>query len=303
MTSTIAALAPVFGLIAVGFLLKLFVFRSEAFWDPLEKLTYYVLFPALLVVSMARARVSGPVILPTAGVLAATMFAVLLLLAVLRPALRMDGTAFSSVVQGSVRFNTYVGLAAAATLYGNQGTTLLAIVLALMIPLSNVISVIALTRHAGAGASVKGTLVELATNPLILASLLGLIMSVTQTPMPPFLGPVLDSLGRASLALGLLAVGAGLSLGSLASGGMALALSIVLKLIVSPLIAYLGCRLAGLGSPATAVAVLFAALPPAPSAFILSRRLGGDHSLMAAIITVQTIFAAVTLPVILALLT
>ncbi len=303
MSSTIVALAPVFGLIAVGFLLKLFVFRSEAFWDPLEKLTYYVLFPALLVVSMAQARVSGPVILPTFGVLAATMFTMLVLLAVLRPALRLEGAAFSSVVQGSVRFNTYVGLAAAATLYGHQGTTLLAIVLALMIPLSNVVSVIALTRHAGTGASVRGTLAELATNPLILASLLGLAMSVTGTPLPPFVGPVLDSLGRASLALGLLAVGAGLSLGSLASGGVSLAVSILLKLIVSPLIAYLGCRWMGLGSLPTAIAVLFAALPPAPSAFILSRRLGGDHGLMAAIITVHTIFAAVTLPAILALLT
>ena len=303
MTSTIAALAPVFALIAVGFLLKLFVFRAESFWDPLEKLTYYVLFPALLVVSMAQARVSGPVVLPTAGVLAATMVVILVVLAVLRPALRMDGTAFSSVIQGSVRFNTYVGLAAAATLYGHQGTTLLAVVLALMIPLSNVVSVIALTRHAGAGASVKGTLIELATNPLILASLLGLAMSATGTPLPPFVAPVLDSLGRASLALGLLAVGAGLSLGKLASGMLPLAVSIMLKLLVSPLLAWLGCRWMGLGSLPTAIAVLFAALPPAPSAFILSRRLGGDHALMAAIITIHTIVAAVTLPVILALLT
>jgi malonate transporter len=303
MSPTVAALAPVFALIALGFLLKTFVFRNAAFWEPVEKLTYYVLFPALLVVSMAQARVSGPVIVPTVCILAAVMLAIFALLAALRPLLRMEGAAFSSVVQGSVRFNTYVGLAAAAALYGRSGTTLLAIVLALMIPLSNILSVLALTRHAGPGApSLRGTLVELAINPLIIASVIGLALSLSGTSLPPFAAPVLDSLGRAALALGLLAVGAGLNLGSIASGGPALALSTLLKLIVSPLLAWAGCRLIGLDPLATSIAVLFAALPPAPSAFVLARRLGGDHGLMAGIITVHTILAAITLPLVLSVL-
>ncbi len=303
MSPTVAALAPVFALIALGFLLKTFVFRSDAFWEPVEKLTYYVLFPALLVVSMAQARVSGSVIVPTACILAAAMLAIFAFLAAVRPALRMDGAAFSSVVQGSVRFNTYVGLAAAAALYGRPGTTLLAIVLALMIPISNILSVVALTRHAGAGApSLRGTLIELAINPLIIASVIGLALSLTGTPLPPFAAPVLDSLGRAALALGLLAVGAGLNLGGIASGGLALALSTALKLIASPLLAWAGCRVIGLDPLATSIAVLFAALPPAPSAFVLARRLGGDHGLMAGIITVHTILAAVSLPLVLSLL-
>jgi len=303
MSPTVAALAPVFALIALGFLLKTFVFRSDAFWEPVEKLTYYVLFPALLVVSMAQARVSGPIVVPTVCILAAVMLAIFAILTALRPVLRMEGAAFSSVVQGSVRFNTYVGLAAAAALYGRPGTTLLAIVLALMIPLSNILSVLALTRHAGAGApSLGGTMVELAVNPLIIASVIGLALSLTATPLPPFVAPVLDSLGRAALALGLLAVGAGLNLGSIASGGLALGLSTVLKLVVSPLLAWAGCRLIGLDPLATSIAVLFAALPPAPSAFVLARRLGGDYGLMARIITVHTILAAVTLPLVVALL-
>jgi malonate transporter len=304
MNPTVAALLPVFALIALGFALRAAVFRGDGFWEPVEKLTYYILFPALLIVSMAQARVSGPVIVPLAAVLAAVMVAIFALLAiVLRPLLRLQGPAFSSVVQGSVRFNTYVGLAAAASLHGRAGTTLLAIVLALLIPLSNVLSVIALTRHAAEGApSWRGTLVELATNPLIIASATGLALSLTDTPLPPFIAPVLDSLGRASLALGLLAVGAGLRLGSLAAGGTALAASTLLKLIVSPVLAWLGCRALQLDPLATAIAVLFAALPPAPSAFILARRLGGDHGLMANIITVHTIAAAATLPIILSLL-
>jgi predicted permease len=301
MNPTVAALLPVFALIALGFLLKAAVFRAESFWEPVEKITYFVLFPALLVLSMAQARVSGPVVLPLVAVLAAVMVGLFALLAiVLRPLLRLDGPAFSAVVQGSVRFNTYVGLAAAASLHGRAGTALLAIVLALLIPLSNILSVIALTRHGADGApSWRGTLVELVSNPLIIASAIGLGLSVTETPLPSFLVAVLDSLGRASLALGLIAVGAGLRLGNLASGGIALAVSTLLKLGASPVLAWFGCRALHLDPLATAIAVLFAALPPAPSAYILTRRLGGDHALMANIITVHTILAAITLPLVL----
>jgi malonate transporter len=303
MNPTVAALVPVFALIALGFLLKAAVFQSDHFWEPVEKLTYYILFPALLVLSMAQARVSGPVVVPLIAVLATIMAGLSAFLAiVVRPLLRIDGPTLSAVVQGSVRFNTYVGLAAAAALFGRPGTALLAIVLAVLIPLSNVLSVIALTRHGAGGApSWGGTIRELVTNPLIIASAIGLALSVTDTPLPSFAVPVLDSLGRASLALGLLAVGAGLRLGSLASGSAALAVSTLLKLVVSPALAWLGCRALDLDPLATAIAVLFAALPPAPSAYILTRRLGGDHALMANIITVHTVAAAITLPVILSL--
>jgi predicted permease len=303
MNATFAALAPVFALIALGFALRRLVFRSEAFWEPVEKLTYFVLFPALLVSSMAQARVAGPVIVPAVAVLAATMLAVAALLIVLRPALGLGGAAFSSVVQGSVRFNTYVGLAAASALYARPGVALLAVVLALMIPLANVLSVIVLIRHAGDGTSGwRGLVRELVTNPLIVASAVGLALSLSETPLPPPVAPVLEALGRASLALGLLAVGAGLSLGALAMGGVGLVASTALKLVLSPLLAYALCRLLGLEPLATAIAVLFAALPPAPSAFVLARRLGGDSGLMAAIITLHTVVAALSLPLILSLL-
>ncbi len=304
MDVTIAALSPVFSLIALGFALRRFAFPSAAFWDPIEKLTYYVLFPALLVVSMAKARVAGPVVLPTVGTLAAVMLAATVGLALIRPVLRLDGPAFSSVLQGSIRFNTYVGLAAASALYGPEGVALLAIVLALMVPLSNVLSVLALTRYAGSGSpGWAGTMRELATNPLIVASIIGLALSLTATPLPPVVALVLDSLGRASLAIGLVAVGAGLDIGATAAKRTGLIVSIVVKLILSPVLAWFGARLLGLDPLGTSIAVMFAALPPAPSAYVLARRLGGDHGLMAGIITVHTIVAAVSLPLILSLLT
>ena len=139
--------------------------------------------------------------------------------------------------------------------------------------------------------------VALAGNPLILASLAGIALSLAGIALPPVVGPTLDILGKGALPLGLLAVGAGLSFSALATKPKAIAVSAALKLVLSPLLAWLGAAVAGVDAITTGIVVLFAALPPAPSAFILARRFGGDHELMAALITVQTLLAAVTLPV------
>ncbi len=303
MIAVAAALAPLFALIALGWVLRRFVFRAEIFWEAIESLTYFVLFPALLVVSIAGARIAGPTLAPVLGVLAGTMLAVALALLLLRRFLPVDGPAFTSIFQGSVRFNTYIGLAAAAALFGTPGVALIAVALALMIPLSNLLCVLVLARHAGGGGpGWTATAVALAANPLIIASAVGLALSLGETPLPPVVGPVLEILGRAALAVALLAVGAGLNLGAVATSGVALAVSISAKLVLSPLLAWAGCRLVGADALTTSAAVLFAALPPAPSAFVLARRLGGDHELMAATITVHTVLAALTLPAALALL-
>jgi predicted permease len=302
MSLVISALAPIFALIAAGWLLRLLVFRGDDFWEPVEKLTYFVLFPALLINSMATAKVTAPIVLPVFGILAGVMLIVAGILVAIGPRVASSGGAYTSIFQGSVRFNTYVGLAAAVALYGVNGTALLAVLLALLIPLSNIVSVLALARHArGTIPDLPTIAMELALNPLILASLAGLVFSALGWGLPPVIGPTLDILGRGALPMGLIAVGAGLNFGALKGNGNALALSVVLKLILSPLIAWGGCRLIGVDTLSTAIAVLFAALPPAPSAFILARRMGGDHTLMACVITVHTILAAITLPLILSL--
>lgn len=298
MIALAGALAPIFLLIVAGWVLRAFVFRAEAFWEAIETITYFVLFPALLIASIAEAPLNGSVVVPMLVILTAVMLAVAGTLVGIRKRLALDGPAFTSVFQGSIRFNTYIGLAAAATLYGTAGTALLAVALALTVPLANLLSVAVLARHADSGVeNWTAMLVALSGNPLILASLVGLAVALSGFPLPPVIGPTLGILGKAALPLGLLAVGAGLQVRAVPAKALALAVSAALKLVLSPLLALLAALAAGLDGAAAGTVVLFAALPPAPSAFILARRLGGDHELMAAVITVQTILAAVTLPV------
>lgn len=301
MTAILLAVAPIFALIALGWALRRWLWPAPEFWASIEVLTYYVFFPALLVMTLSQARLTWDVV-PFLAVLVGVALVVAGILTLIRPLLRIDGPAYTSVFQGSIRFNTYVGLATASALFGSEAVALLALAIAVMIFPVNILSIGVLARHAsGIPPSFAATLGEIGRNPLIIASIVGLMLGALHLKLPPVIGPVLDILSKAALPLGLVAVGAGLNLGTVAARGMAVAVATTLKLAVSPLLALGASKALGLDPLATTMAVLYCALPPAPTSYILARRLGGDTELIAALITVHTLLAALTVPVFLTL--
>ena len=303
LLSISAALGPVFALVILGVVFRWTKFPSLDFWPLAERFTYYLLFPTLLVLKISTTELprEGMEQVAVALVLLLVLMSLLSLLA--GRLLRLKLAALSSLFQGGVRFNTYVGLAAAAELFGESGILWGALFLGLMIPLVNVFCVaLFVLGDPGAKRSWKGLWLSLLQNPLIIACLLGGALNLSGIGMPSPLVPVLSLLSQMALPLGLLAVGVGLELRVLRSGGMALWASCALKLLIYPLVFIPIAWLLGLPEQAVAVLLIFAALPTASSAYILARQLGGDAPLMAAIITVQTLLAMVTMPLVISAL-
>ncbi|WP_299257820.1 AEC family transporter [uncultured Kushneria sp.] len=306
MSSIVGALAPLFALIALGAALGWTRFPGGDFWPQLERVIYYLLFPAMLVATLATADVSQVSVLPLAATLLGTMIALGAALWLARGWLALSPPVFTSAFQGVVRFNTYVGVAGAAALYGEPGLTVAAVAIALMVPTANILCVLAFivsgTIVSDQGpASVSTSVLALARNPLILACLAGVLLNVSGIGLPGVSAPALDLLGQAALPLGLVAVGVALRLSALWRSGRAFWVSSLFKLVITPLLALALAWLAGLHGVDRNVALLFAALPTATSAYILARQLGGDAELMAAIITGQTLLAMLTMPVMLQL--
>ncbi|MEH6470693.1 MAG: AEC family transporter [Halopseudomonas sp.] len=301
--SIVAALGPVFALVALGAGFRWTRFPAVEFWPLAERFTYYLLFPVLLVLKISTAELPqsgvGQVIAALVLALLAMMLVSLLLARVLGLAL----PALSSLFQGSIRFNTYVGLAAAAELFGEQGILWGALFLAVMIPLVNIVCVTVFIVSGRSGASRwRGLLMPLLKNPLIIACALGASLNLSGVGMPSPLIPVLELLSRMALPLGLLAVGVGLDLRVLRSGGLALWGSCLLKLLLYPLCFASIAAVLSLPQDATAVLLIFFALPTAPSAYILARQMGGDAPLMAVMITLQTLLAMLTMPIVISVL-
>lgn len=300
MTTLLYSLWPLFALILGGLALRRWDFPGEAFWPAAERLNYFILFPALLFSSLATAPLDNPA-LPrlTLAVLLALGGAWLVLLLVRRlrgwPAAR-----FGAFSQGILRFNTYLGLAVVGSLYGQPGLALAALLLALMVPTVNVLSVWSLTAEQGV--SLRSLLWPIMKNPLILACLAGILVNLAGAGLPGGSDRLLGLLAAASLPLGLLCVGAALRPQELRGETGALAWNCGLRLLAMPLLAYAVAHLLLLPALESSVLVLFFALPTAPTAYVLTRQLGGDGHLMAGIITLQTLLAAASLLVILLLL-
>lgn len=293
VTALLYSLWPLFALIVGGYALRRWDFPGEAFWPAAERLNYFILFPALLFSNLATAPLDDP------G-LARQALAVLLGLGVAWLALLLckrwrgwDAGRFGAIAQGVLRFNTYLGLAAVGSLYGKPGLTLAALMLALMVPTVNVMSVWALTAERGI--SLRALLLPILKNPLILACLAGALVNLAGVGLPGGSDRLLNLLAVASLPLGLLCVGAALKPQELGGEVAALGWNCAARLLAMPLLAFAIARGLGLPSMESAVLVLFFALPTAPTAYVLTRQLGGDGHLMAGIITLQTLLSGATL--------
>lgn len=290
MTATAALILPNFVLIFVGLVLSRRFAYARLFWEGLEKLVYYVLFPALLLRSLATARID----LATTGVLVACALGFTLagLALSLAPALlRVDRRTLASGSQCAYRFNTYIGLAVAGSLFGSPGVALTALVLGAMIPLVNVSAVALLATHAS-----RGLAAELASNPLIVSTLAGFAWNALGAPVPGFIDQTLSLLGQASLPAGLLCVGAAIRL-ERGNGSIPLhAYWLAVKLAVLPALALLLAHLAHVQGMQAQVLLLCAALPTATNAYVLAVRMGGDGRTAALQVTVGTLASMVTLP-------
>ncbi|WP_319542194.1 AEC family transporter [uncultured Pseudodesulfovibrio sp.] len=301
MSLVLLAIAPIFGLILIGFLLRRFDFPGQGFWSVSERLTYYILLPSLLVQGLSDKDIQADS-LPLAGAVLCAVLSSALLARLIWPLLKLDGPAYTSLFQGAFRPNTYVGLSIASAMLGPDWMTLSAVALLTMIPVINVICVLTLSRHGTPVDGVKGGVRQLVKNPLILACLVGLCLNILHVSLPTVLNDLLDILGRAALPMGLLAVGAGLRLERVGGGKRTLVVSSVLHLIFLPLMAIGLCFFFGADADATLTAVIYTAIPVSASSFILARQMGGDHRLMSQIITFQTLASVITLPVMLGVL-
>lgn len=291
------ALGPVFLLILIGALLGRLNFPGAEIWPGIERLTYYLGFPALLVHRLALADFSASGLGQLALVIAATLVTLSLIIWLLRPWLADNGPALTSVYQGGIRFNTYIGLAAASALFGDAGLVWAAMAVAIMIPLINVLCILTFAL-VGQERRLNPALVgrQLITNPLILACLLGLALNVSGIGLPGWSAPTLALLGATALPLGLLAVGVALTPRAVGRDLGAIIAASALKFLALPLLMLGFALLFGLPLLALKVVLLLAALPTASSAFILARQLGGDTRLMANIITVQSLLGFASLP-------
>lgn len=289
--NTALLLLPDFALILLGAAIRRWMHLGDHFWSGVEKLVYFILFPALLINAIVKTRLDLGAALPLLGTALVVMAGGMLLGLLPKMFVRLPPLTFASVFQCAYRFNSYIALAVAGMLFGSPGIATMGLIVGAAVPVANLVSVWMLARHGEVG-----LWREVARNPLIWGTAAGFLLNlagfVPPAPLQAFLGRLAD----ASIALGLITVGAALRLENTPGvRGVSLWL-VTVKLLALPLIAAVTGRLLGLQGLNYQVVVLFAALPTASSAYILAMRMGGDGRSVAWLISATTLGSMLTLP-------
>ena len=284
-------LLPDFLLIFCGYVLIRITDWGDDFWAGLEKLVYFVLFPALLFVSTSRTPLDFHATGKLLQVALISIGSGIALGWLAKPLFKPGPMIFESGVQTAFRFNSYIGLAVAFRLGGEAGTSLMALIIGFAVPLANMAAVHALA-HRNKGSLIK----EMAKNPLLLATVSGTLFNILGGVLPEVMVHLLTRMGSASIALGLLMVGAGLQLQGLSEARGISTYFIGVKLILLPAIAMALSIAFALPPLQMQIAVMFCALPTASSAYVLAARMGGNAPLVAFLISAGTLLSIFTLP-------
>ena len=294
-----AAIAATLAIVALGYGLKQLNFLPEAAWQTLSPLCYRVLFPGLLFNLMSQADLGAVSLAPFLATIAGGSVVIVGFALLVGRATAMRGASLSSLVQGSLRHNGFLVLSILQGTFGVPALQLGAIAIAFLVPISNIVSVVAilmLGRPAGRMGMKRAILAEIARNPLLAAMLVGVLVNILDVPVPEFISQVAALLGAAALPLLLLSIGASLQFGAIAGNVVPLGAAMLAKFLVFPLaLVAIGYGF-GLDPLALAVLATVGSAPTASSSYTLATELGGDARLMAEIVSLQTLMAAVSMP-------
>lgn len=299
------SILPIFLIVALGVVLRRMTLFDAGLWNGLEQLSFYVLFPFYLFVTLATADYAdidiGPV---TAVYLGAVLTMAALMLAAwpLFRARGIGGPQFTSLFQTATRWNGFVALAIAERIADKPGVAMVAYLMgAIIIPI-NFINIGTLIWFGGGNRNILTVTRKLVTNPMVFSSLLGVAVAALGIEIYSPVMAALDLVGRCALGLGLLIVGAGLRVEDMLKPQPVAIIPVFVKLLVFPAVVVSLALVVGLDHDTVMLLGLSASVPTAMNGYLLAKQMGGDAPLYAAISTIQTIAAFVTMPIVLAII-
>jgi len=301
MLATLNAAAPIAIIILFGYALNRYKVAGPEIWSAIEHVCFYILFPFLIVRTLARANLSDLPVLDYAIVIFGGVLGMMLLLLIARPLMARSGIygpSFTSLFQGATRWHGFMALAIVGALYGDAGIALVALAISLLVPILNIATIAVLSiwgqTAENSAISARNILLRIAKNPLVWACITGLTLNIIG--VPDFAFNAIEIIGDGGLGLAMLAVGAGLQMGTVWQTKWLLLLGVLIRIVGMPLIMILLSWIVGLEGLPRTVAIIAGAVPTASTAYVMARKMGGDYDLMANIVTFQVMASGITLP-------
>ncbi len=298
------SLLPVIIVIAVGLFLREFKIVSKENWLGIELLSYWLLFPILVMFSLLKMDFST---ISLGSIIKSYLLAVLVQLLIiwmlrkpLKKFLGVNGRSFSTIFQTSTRWNAFIALAIANNFAGDQGLAIVALIMAVTLPVLNVVNIVVLTLCCSdTKPTVSATVMNTLKVPIIWGALFGLSLNLAQVPIYEPLVVSFDIIGRAGLGVGLLTVGAGLHLRAMVRPKITVLVGFTAKLILFPLLVFISCMIFQVSGLALQISIISASVATAMNGYVLARQMGGDADLYATTASLQVVGSMFSIPIML----
>lgn len=297
------AVFPLILIVALGTFLKWIQILDDTFINKANKFCFLVAFPIQLFFNIYHIDFSQKTDWGLLIFIVSSIFIMVLLLVLLVPRLIRDKAKHGAFIQGAYRSNfLLVGLPLARNLFGEPGVAVASVALPIVVPVYNFFAVIVLTIFAHDETSLEKTkvpylklIITILKNPLIIASGMGLILSLLKIPIPAFLDRAMGDVGSIATPLALILLGGQFNIREL-HGRLKLAfIAAFLRVLFLPFIIVGVAILIGYrGVELSTILIIFAS-PSAISGYIMAKNMGNDSELAGQIIILTTLISSVSL--------
>lgn len=290
----LATIAPIFMIIAFGYLLRSRGFLSEGFISEANRFVFLFPLPFLIFTGIMKANIKDigwlsilSLIMPTAAVIVAAFIAALIA--------GYRGGTLGSFIQTTFHGNvTYVGLAVIFYLLGEKGLERGSLLVGTLILFNNAAAVLVLSLSSGKHRNVFKTVASILTTPVIVATFAAMLLVFLRMKLPVVLMKGIAIVANIALPMALIIIGGSISLQMLKKTLRPAIVAALLKVVALPGLAILFCRLFSIDVRDALPAIILLATPTAITAYIMARELGGDAEVASGAVTLTTLVSPVS---------
>jgi malonate transporter and related proteins len=292
--------APVFIIVFLGTFLRRRGIVSEHFNSLTSKVVFNVAMPALLFKELSNFPISE-IINPLQMIFVITAVFIMFLLAwFISTLLCHNGQDQGAFIQGAFRGNfAIIGFAFVRNAYGEQALGGAAIILAIIMPIYNILSIIALTAplRREKAFSVWLLLKSIATNPLIIALAAALPFSIFRIPLNSIVSQSINYVAALTLPLALIGIGSSLSFKSIHENQKLSIAAVLFKIVIMPALCTTAAIFLGFRGEELGILYFMFAAPTAIASYIMAAAMGSNAKLAGDIVLVSTIASIFTISV------
>jgi len=288
--------APTFLIIALGYFLKRVGMLPEALVPKVNNMVFYAMLSVLLfrnVYATESISVVNPTLLLYTACAVPTMYG---LITVVIRAIEKQPKRRGAMIQAIYRGNlVLLGLPIVDALFPGQDSGSISLVIAIVVPMFNVLAVLTLEVYRGGTIHWGKTLRSVLTNPLICGTVAGLVFLLADWKLPWFLEAAVYDIADAATPMALLLLGASFTFSSMKKNRTAVAICVIGKLIAVPGIFITLAALLGFRGIDLAILLAVFAAPCAVSSFTMAQKMDSDYQLAGEAVVMTAACSCVTI--------